>query len=759
MPEPRRNVVAFISSYIPRHCGIATFTNDLATAIAVNTYDEPLDGNGNVHIVALNDRPQGYSYGPEVRLEIQQHVREDYRNAAEILNTSKIDVVSLQHEFGLFGGEYGEYVIELVDRLKIPLVSTLHTILADLPQKKLDILRHICEKSTTVVVMAERAETILNEQYGVPRDRIRMIPHGVPDVAFRETEPFKDRFHLGGRPTILTFGLLSPPKGIEFMLDALAKVVPEHPDVAYVILGATHPAVKRESGESYRLSLETRAVDLGIQKNVVFHNRYVSNPDLIEYLQAADIYVTPYPLKEQITSGSLAYALACGKAIVSTSYWHAQELLADGRGILVEPGDVEGLAAAIRELLSDRDKYAKLRKAAYEARGPMLWPPVGHRHAEVLEEARQSFAEARREVPAERKVLMRLSLPDVRLDHFLNMTDDTGLLRNAIFATPDRRQGYCTDDNARALIVSAMAWSLFQDERVLPCMQVYLSFLHHAETIDGGRFRNFLSYDRRWLEPNGSDDCQGRVAWALGHLVAHAPNLPARQLAEHLFRGVLPAIAAITSPRPWAFAILGLHYYLRIHQDQETARDLLEDLANRLDGVFSKYKSEDWPWYEDQITYDNGRLPQALIIAGFMLDRKDLIERGLSVLRWLLAVQTTDRGHLSVIGDDGWFRRGVQRPVFNQQPVEPASLIGACKAAHRVSGDPAWLHEMRRCFEWYLGRNDLGTAMVDFRTWGCYDSLKQTGLNFNQGGEAAVSWLLSLLIMHEMQTGDPPMVG
>lgn len=759
MPETRRNAIAIISSYIPRRCGIATFTNDLASALSRDVYDEPLDGTGAVRIVAVNDMPQGYPYGPEVRLEIQQHVREDYRNAAEVLNTGKIDVVLLQHEYGLFGGEYGEYIIDLVDRLRVPLVTTLHTIQTDLPRKKSEILRHICHKSARIVVMAEKARTILNESYGVPPDRVVMIHHGVPDVPFTEPEPFKERFHLAGRPTILTFGLLSPPKGIEFMLDALASIVPEHPDVAYTVLGATHPIVKRESGESYRLSLESRAVDLGIQNNVVFHNRYVSHPDLIEYLQATDVYVTPYPLREQVTSGTLAYALACGRAIVSTAYWHAEELLTKGRGVLVKLADADALASAINQLLSDPPRRNRIRAAAYEASRGMIWPQVGRRHAEVIEESRRIFIETERARPGEREVLMRMSLPEIRLDHLVAMTDDTGLLKSAMYATPDRRYGYATDDNARALIVSAMVWSLLQDERVLGQMRIYLSFLHHAQTIDGGRFRHFLSYDRRWLGPDGSDDCQGRVLWALGHLVAHTPDVPTQHLAEHLFRSALPAIEKIQCPRPWAYAILGLYYYSRIHEQDDDARKLLGDLADRLNTVFAENESEDWPWFEDLVTYDNGRLPQALIIAGFMLDRRDLVDRGLRVLRWLLDVQTTDRGQLSVIGNDGWFRRGIQRPVFDQQPVEPASLIGACKAAYRASGDEVWLREMRRCFGWYLGRNDLGTAMVDFKTWGCYDALRQSGLDFNQSGESVVSWLLSLAVMHEMQTGEPPRVG
>ncbi|MCH8251897.1 MAG: glycosyltransferase family 4 protein [Planctomycetes bacterium] len=748
-----------LSSYVPRRCGIATFAHDLSSGLAEHVYQHPLGANGPIRIAAVNDRDETYDYGPEVMLRIRQHRREDYRNAADEINTSRAEVLGLQHEFGIYGGPDGAYILDLLDHVRKPVVATLHTILMEPSPGQIEVLKGVSERCASLMVMAEKARTILVDRYGVPTERIRVIPHGVPDVEFCDPEPRKARFGLAGRPVLLTFGLLGPGKGIETMLDALEKVVVDHPNVAYIVLGVTHPAVRRDSGESYRLSLERRAVQLGIQENVIFHNRYASLDDLCDYLLACDVYVTPYRSREQITSGTLAYALASGRAIVSTPYWHAQELLAGGRGRLVDFDDVDGWAKNISELLGDAKLRESIRRSAYDFGRRMIWANVTRTYADTCAEARAEFAERTGGLAATKKPVMRMSLPEVRLDHMLAMTDGTGMFQHAIYATPNRIHGYCTDDNARSLLVSAMTWSLFRDDAAVKPLTDYLSFLHFALPAGGGRFRNFMSYDRRWLDENGSDDCQGRAIWALGYLVSHAPNEALRDLAMHMFRTARPIVDTMTWPRGLALGILGIHYYLRAVPEDDDARSALSRLADGLETSLSRHATKDWPWIEDVVTYDNGRIPQALIIAGFTLDREPLVQRGIATLTWLLDRQRADEGHLSLIGNMGWDRRTGERARFDQQPLEPAALIGACKAAFRASGDVHWLNEMRRCFEWYLGQNDAGVSMIDFKTRGCYDGLTESGVNENQGAEAVLSWLMSLLIMHEMQTGDAPDVG
>jgi len=753
--DPR---IGFISSYIPRKCGIATFTNDLATAISTELNADAASEHA-VRVVALSDRLAEYEYGPEVLMEVYQPRRDHYRDAAEVINTGLIDVVSLQHEYGLFGGSDGKYIIETLERLTRPVVTTLHTVLSEPTQGQKTTLSAVAGASAAVVVMAERAKTILRDVYDVPEERIRLIHHGVPDLPLSDTGPFKERFGLADRPMTLTFGLLSPGKGIETMLEAMAHVVAKHPEAVYVILGETHPGVRRESGEMYRISLERKALELGIQENVQFHNRYVSKSDLRAYLQAADFYATPYRAKEQITSGTLAYALAAGKAIVSTPYWHAQELLADGRGKLVEFEDAEGFAQALIEWLENPDEHRRVCRNAHAFGRSMIWPRVAQNYIELC----TALLKAPEEPPAvpapHRKVLMRLSIPEVRLNHLREMTDDTGVLQHAKYCTPDRHHGYCTDDNARALVVASMTWSLFQDESMLPLMRTYLSFLSFAHWTHRGRFRNFMSYHRQWLEEDGSDDSQGRAIWSLGHLISHTPFESMRSLALDLLARCGGVFRSIGSPRSWAFSILGLHYYLRQCPDDRVAQERLAQMGSKLNKVFADREQPDWPWCDKTVTYDNARLPQALIVAGINLDQKEMIDRGVRVLKWLVELQTTPQGTLSIIGNRGWYPRGGERARFDQQPLEPAALIGACKAAYRATSDAKWLAVMRRCFEWYLGRNDLDVSMIDFKTRGCYDGLESTGVNRNQGAESVVSWLLSLLIMHEMQTGDIVDVG
>ena len=752
-----RASVALIGSYVPRRCGIATFTNHLASAIAERIYDQPLGSTDRVRVVAINDQDAMYSYGPEVAFEISQHRKHEYRNAADYLNDSQFDTISLQHEFGLFGGDAGAYVLELVERVKKPVVSTLHTVLADPNDSQRAVFTRLCDCSAALVVMAENARSILTDCYGVAPEKIRVIHHGVPDLPFGNREAAKERFGTANVPTILTFGLLSPNKGIEVVLDAVAQIVPDHPDLVFTVLGATHPHVKRDTGESYRLSLERQVLERGIQRNVVFRNHYVSEEDLGGYLAAADIYVTPYHNMEQIASGTLAYALAAGTAVVSTPYRYAKEMLADDRGRLVAAGDVDGFADTIRFLLDNGDARTRMQTAAYEFGRAMIWPRVAVQYHDTFAEVRAD-ADARTRVRARerRQSRMRLSLPDVKLSILLAMTDDVGIAQHCVYATPDRRHGYTTDDNARALIAASMYWSHFQDDRALAPLQTYLAFLNHARPAGGGLFRNLMGYDRCWIETDWSDDCQGRVQWALGYLVAHAPHGSIRLLAEDLFRLSLKNFESIASPRAWALASLGLYYYLREHPDDHAARELLTTLAQRLEAAFEEHESADWPWCEDVVTYENARIPQAMILAGVALGRESLTENGLRVLSWLLEVQTADEGHLSVVGSDGWLRRGGRRALYDQQPLEAAALVEACKAAYVATSDGTWLSEMRRCFYWYLGQNDAGISLIEFKTHGCYDGLVRGGVNQNFGAESCVSWLLSLLTMHEMQPGEAP---
>jgi len=736
--------IAFIGTYVPRLCGIATFTHDLARSVAA-ALGTGLGSDPRLRIVALHNPADTFGYGAEVDFVIRQPLRRDYLEAAEYLNLLPFDVVNLQHEYGIFGGDDGRYVLDLLEALRKPVVTTFHTVLTQPSDGQREVLKAVAGRSQAVVVIARKAVDLLKEVYGVPGEKIVQIYHGVPDVPYIDPAFYKDQFGLEGKKVLLTFGLLGPGKGIEHALEAVARVVPEYPQLVYVVLGATHPEVKRRQGEAYRLSLQQKAERLGIRDHVFFYDRFVSDEQLVEFLQMADFYITPYLAKEQMSSGTLSFALGCGKAILSTPYWYAEELLDEGRGLLVPFGDAEAMAQGLKGLLADEVACHQMRKRAYQFGRNMVWPRMGERYLEVFRRAAKSGfrpAAFRRVLPAE--------LPEIRLDHLRRLTDDTGLLQHAVFATPCRRHGYTTDDNARALRFVVRHHALFEDDSVLPLANVYLAFLLDALDPESRRFRNELSYDRRWLDTVGSEDCQGRAVAALADTLVLARNDAIAGIALELFGKAIQPLATFTSPRAWAWVILGCDRYLKRFGGAREVRELRLEMSRRLLRLFEENATPDWPWCEPRLTYDNARLCKALIVAERVLDPERPPERSLRSLSWLLEVQTApETGVLSLVGNQGWFERGGKRVRFDQQPIEAGALLSACHEAFKATGDGRWLDEMRRCFNWFLGANDLALPLVDFSTHGCRDGLERTGVSQNEGAESTLSWLGALLRMHE----------
>ena len=742
--------VAFISTYPPRRCGIATYTADLT-----GNFRQLYGGsnhNDDSHIfevVALNNRPQGYRYGREVSFHIRDQHRGDYQRAADFINVSPVDVVCLQHEFGIFGGEDGSYIIYLLRRLKKPVVTTFHTILAEPTAGQKNTLTRICELSTLVVVQAQMAVQLLEDVYGIPASKIVMIPHGAPDVPFLDSSFYKDRFQAEGRTLLLTFGLLGPNKGIEYAIAAMEKVAARFPEVLYIILGATHPEIKRRYGEKYRHHLEQLVREKGLQEQITFYNQYVSLERLIEFLVATDIYLTPYVNKDQITSGTLAYALACGKVIVSTPYWYAQELLAEGRGCLVPFRDSEALADSLINLLQDGELRNHMRKLSYRYGRKMIWREVARSYAAAFEKAVSEYSAQAKTSVQSLAVTESAVLPEIRLDHLKTLTDDTGIFQHALYTVPDRRHGYCTDDNARALLVTVMNWRLFKEERILPFFRTYLSFLLYAYNRERERMRNFMSYQRQWLEEIGSEDSHGRSIWALGYTVAYPPDDSLIGLVTRLFKQCLLQAPSFTSPRAWAFTIIGVIHYLKRFGGDPEARQLLEELSRRLCRQFSEYATAEWFWLEEIVTYDNARIPQALIAAGRYLHDEQILQTGLGALDWLISIQTDPGGgQLSLVGNKGWYRRGGQKARFDQQPLDAAALVDACAQAYLATGEPRWQIAMDWAFNWFFGNNDIHQPLYDFSSGGCCDGLMPGGVNLNQGAESTLSLMLALHRMH-----------
>lgn len=740
--------IAMLGNHVPRQCGIATFTTDLSDAIAAEFSE--LD----CFVVAMNDTGKHYAYPTPVRFEITESDVASYRRAADFLNVNKVDVVCVQHEYGIFGGKAGSHVLDLLRELRMPIVTTLHTILGTpnpLQRRAMDELTQLSER---LVVMSAHGAALLREVHGVPEQKIDLIPHGIPSVPFANGS--KDRLGVEGKWVILTFGLLSPDKGIEHVIDALPAILERFPHTVYIVLGATHPHIKERYGETYRLMLENRAQRLGVDSSMIFHNRFVSRGELTEFLSAADLYITPYLQPEQITSGTLAYAVGSGRAVISTPYPYARELLADGRGILVPWRDHEAIAREVVGLLDDDAKRLAMRERASTYGRSMMWPAVAHRYIQSFDRARNEHADRLR-VSFQAKTLAKrpAELPEINLEHLRLMTDNTGVLQHATFSVPCYDEGYCLDDNARALLLMALVEDAGTDDskEVRLLASRYLAFVSHAFNKGPGRFRNFMSYARRWTEDYGSEDSHGRAIWALGTVVGRSSDPGRHSLGGDLFHAALPAVSSFTSPRAWAFALLGIDEYLRAFQGDSNVQSMRKTLGERLLDLFRRTSDHEWPWFEDRVTYCNARLSQALIVSGSWMGHEEMTAAGTRSLEWLTSIQRSEDGYFTPIGSNGFYGRAMPKASFDQQPLEACAMVSACLEAQRVTGEARWAEHARRAFNWFLGQNHLQQSLYDASTGGCRDGLHADRMNENQGAESTLSFLLALL---EMRQADRP---
>lgn len=734
--------ISFISSYVPRQCGIATFTKDLADSIFKLS-----NGNENylINIAALNDTSEGYKYPSEVKFEIKDKSVNDFEEAAYYLNLSASEVVNIQHEFGLYGGEAGSNILYLLEKLNKPFVTTLHTILADPTDEQLRVIEEIGGRSSFIVVQSKRSYQMLEKIYKIATEKIKFIPHGAHDVPFLDPAYYKDKFQLTEKKVILTFGLLSPGKGVEDGINALCEVVKIYPDVMYIILGATHPNVKKLYGEAYRHSLENLVKKKGLENNVMFINRFVDTQELLEYLLMSDIYLSPYQNKEQIVSGTLTYALACGKAVVSTPYWHAQELLADGRGCLVPFKEIDAWAKVLVNLLTDENKRNRYRKKAYDAGRKMVWENVGKIYSETFHQAAEGFKRPAK-IPGFSRIGKTLpSLPDVNMTHLKNLTDCTGMLQHATYSIPNPNEGYCTDDNARALLVTIMNKLMFNDQTINWNINKYLTFVHYSFNTEKGLFRNFMSYERKWLEETGSDDCNGRVIFVLGYLIKNLPFDSVLGLAKTLFDQSIKGMENFKSPRAISYIIMGCIFYLNKFSGAREIKKLCKNFSDTLLNYYMYAQEPEWKWFEKSIAYDNGRLPQALLMSGNFLNNNTYKTAGLDSLRWLFnELYDKEKNCLSLIGNEGWYIKGRQKAKFDQQPIEIPALIDACYQAYINTDDSVWIDNLGIAFSWFLGNNEKQVPLCNFLTGGCFDGLTPTSVNQNQGAESTISWLLSL---------------
>ena len=754
--------IAVIGNYLPRHCGIATFTTDLCAAISAEY------GTARLLALPVNDTEEGYDYPARVRWSLAQDDLASYQEAAEFLNFNNIDMVCLQHEYGIFGGPAGSHILHLLRGLKMPAVTTLHTVLREPNPDQLMVMEEIAELSDRLIVMSQLSSQFLQEIYKVPGSKIDMVPHGVPDLPFLDPNFYKDRFGVEGKAVLLTFGLLSPNKGIENVIQALPQILSKHKNVAYIVAGATHPHILRREGDKYRASLQALAKEMGVEPQVIFHDRFVSPEEMAEFIGAADIYITPYRYEAQVVSGTLAYALGAGKAIISTPYWHALELLDDRRGALVPFQNPDAIAQKTIELLDTPALRHAMRKRAYLFARDMVWKRAAQGYMESFARVRSDRMDTPRVQFSARATPKTLNqLPTLKVTHVNALTDDTGMLQHAIFTIPNRAEGYTTDDNARALIFTVLLAQLGKDkdkdqfgksESINPDWPFrYMAFLEHAFHPEKKRFRNFLGYDHRWTEDQGSEDSHGRALWALGTLLARSENLGMRGAAGRLLEFSLPAALEFTSPRAWAYTLLGIQEYLNSYPGDRDAQKVRFVLSRRLLEMYESIRSKDWKWFENVVAYGNARLPQALLLVGSACADDRMVSAGLEALDWLLKTQHCETNHHFVpIGSQGFYHQGGEKARFDQQPIEAAGAVSACLQAYRVTGDGCWRSEAWSAFNWFLGDNDLQLALYDSETGGCRDGLHPDRANQNQGAESTLSFLMALLEMRSLQKSERP---
>jgi len=730
--------IALIGTYPPRKCGIGTFTNNLLKAIAANTEHDDLASVAQV--IAIDGNEQDLDYPEEVKLTIRQSRQRDYVIAAKQINYSDADVCILEHEFGIFGGDDGVYILSLIHRLELPLVVTLHTVLNDPSYTQRSIIEDIGNRAARIVVMSKRAVDFLTDIYHIPREKIDYIEHGVPDFNKVSSADVKKKFNFEDRKVLLTFGLISRNKGIETVINALPDVVRKYPKLLYIISGKTHPEVLKHSGEEYRSFLQRLIKEHGIEKNVFFNNAFLSEEKLFEYLSASDIYITPYLNEAQITSGTLSYAVGVGSAVVSTPYWHAQEILDEGRGRLFGFKDSIQLSKVILDLLDDEKNINDLKERAYEYGKKLRWPKIGRQYLSLAEYLVDSRA---RDLEIKKLPIQIPMLPVINLAHVKRLTDDTGIVQHAKYGIPNLKEGYCLDDNARALLMALMAYRQSKDKEAPELITIYLSFIHYLQR-ENGNFGNFLSFSRQFLDEYGSEDSFGRTIWALGYLISNAPNDSFKQIGREIYSRSIQYFDKLESLRGISNTIIGIAYYLKDAQEDESQLQLLLSLTSKLVSAYQANKDKNWHWFENTISYDNGILPLAMYHAAELTNDDELLNIANESLKFLEKI-TCSHGYFTPVGNQGWYQKGGELPEYDQQSIDVMAMILLYHQAYQVTKNKEYIEKLFFSYMWFLGENSLRLPLYDHETCGCCDGLESTGVNRNQGAESTLAYWISHL--------------
>lgn len=722
--------ICFFSNYPPKKCGIATFTRDLVEAM-----DKRFNPKLKSEVAALNDSENFYNYPKKVIIELDKEDIEDYIQSAKRINENpEIKIVCVQHEFGIFGGKEGSYLIPFLETLKKPVVVTFHSIPPEPDKMKKKIVRAIFSRASAIIVMADKAIEILKNDYEVPKKKIYVIPHGIPSVEYTEDNTaIKERLNLRDKIVLCTFGLLSKGKGIEYMIKALPPLVKKYPQLVYLVIGETHPVVRMREGEKYRNYLMNLVKKLDLKEYVKFYNKFVDLPELLDYLAASDIYICTNIEKKQITSGTLSYAMGCGKAVISTPILHAEELLAHDRGMIVQLKKPKSYTKAIEKILSDAEFKKNLERYAYAYSRAMTWPNVAYNYLRVFNKIKK----LREEITEK--------FPEIKLSHLQNLTDDFGIIQFSKHSIPDKSTGYTSDDNARALIFSSLHNRLFNDEPSLNLSRIYLRFLEMAQKEDGSFKNNHRNQEE--ITEKYSDDAFGRVIWALGYTINKSGNQELKSKSLQIFNRALKNIRNLQSLRAKAFTLIGLSHYYENNKDARIA-STIKKLADELVESYTEESSKGWEWFESSLTYSNSKLPEALFYAYKAVNNEKYLEVAQKSLGFLSDLVFID-GELSPIGQNGWYRRNGERAFFDQQPVEVSSIVQAYLTAYKITKDKDYYNKAIIAFNWFMGKNHLKQMLYDETTGGCHDGLGAHTLNMNQGAESTLSYLMARLFLEE----------
>ncbi|MEC5147550.1 glycosyltransferase [Chitinophaga sp. 212800010-3] len=728
----------FVTSYPPRECGIATFAQDL-----VNAMNKNFAGNLRIEVAALREagKPADPHTGPVTYTVNPFDIDNCIDFAQKINRDNRIDLLCFEHEFGLYGGEFGHNLLAMISLLDKPFIVRFHTVLPYPDIKCTKVVSLISTLAAKVIVMTRSSATLLREVYQVPAEKIAHIPHGTHAHIVEDVPALKEQYNLNGKMVLSTFGLLSENKGIETGIRAMKHIVDEYPEAMYLVLGKTHPVVFSHEGEQYRDSLELLVKELGLENNVRFVNAYLSLETLLDYLSLTDIYLFTSKDPHQAVSGTFVYAMSAGCAVISTSFVQAREMLDDGAGCLIgfnEPGQ---LSAAATRLLGDPDLRRQMSEAAIEKTRSSIWENVAIAHMEVISDAL-----------SEDRILP--NLPPPYLDHIDRMTDETGMLQFSRHDVPDPEYGYTLDDNARALIAMCMYCSeLKPSSFVNSLLRRYIGFIKRCQT-PSGRFLNYMDFDGSFSAMNREvnlDDANGRTVWALGYALSQHQHLPfdVVQDALSLLRPCFNWMESVQSPRAIAFAIKGLYYFLQ-YKPGDRAVEILHLLAARLYEYYRNEADGVWNWYESCLTYGNAVLPEAIMMA-YQVTGMELYRRtGENSLAFLCSKTFTD-SHMKVISNKTWYHKNAVIPPEEggEQSIEIAYTMLAMNTFYNITKNNSYLEKMRLAFSWYLGNNHLRQLVYNPLTYGCYDGLEKNNVNQNQGAESTVCYLIARLLMEQ----------